>query len=338
MVEARDALLADPKFSTLLDRFTDGDAKHAWDLMSGVKTVEDMHIAIDTYTEIILANSCDDEIEVEGIANLKGLKESGFLLVSNHKTHVADSLFISYALMKNGFDRLYSVSGSNLLEADYIRHILRSYNCFFLPDAANGLSRSTPRALSRYIAKERRQGHSVWIAQRIGPGEDETDVKVIKMLTLANRDRPIDKRLSFSDWLKRMNIVPVCISYEILACDWALARALDGSYTESSAEVERNVVDGLAGYKGHIDIEFGKPLGEGILNPRAAAARIREDIKSMRHFWPIRYAALDWINGNSANDDKYSAADMDKLLARVQGYEPDFGKKICRVYAESLLN
>ena len=67
--------------------------------------------------------------------------------------------------------------------------------------------------LSTYIYKSIvEDSENIWIAQREGrasDGNDLSDAAVLKMLFLSNR-----KKMKIKEWLKKVNLTPVVISYE----------------------------------------------------------------------------------------------------------------------------
>jgi len=118
--------------------------------------------------------------------------------------------------------------------------------------------------LSTYIQHVLDGGTSVWIAQREGrakDGIDKTDAALIKMLHIAGKRQG----LSLSETVKKLNIVPVSISYEYDPCDQMKAnelraKAQEGEYIKADGEDIESIVKGITGYKGKVHVSIGKPL------------------------------------------------------------------------------
>ena len=101
---------------------------------------------------------------------------------------------------------------------------------------------------------------SVWIAQRDGrtkDGNDFTKHGLVKMITLGN-----DKNLI--ETIRRMNITPLTVSYEIEPCDKLKARELAISehtvYQKQPGEDFNSIKQGIFGQKGRISLAIGKPI------------------------------------------------------------------------------
>ena len=103
-----------------------------------------------------------------------------------------------------------------------------------------------------------------WIAQRDGrakDGFDRTEPALLKMFLLAWRG----ECPSFGDWLRRVSLVPVSVSYELDPCAATKAKELyhlarDGSYEKPPGEDHASMVQGIFGFKGRTHVAFGEPV------------------------------------------------------------------------------
>src|SRR5690606_9440951 len=91
-------------------------------------------------------------------------------------------------------------------------------------------------------------------------GKDKTNSAVLGMIAL---NKP--KTEEFAEYIRKLRIVPVSISYEYDPCDAAKARELflqrtEGSYQKEENEDVRSIAMGIAGNKGNIHLAFGDVL------------------------------------------------------------------------------
>ena len=99
--------------------------------------------------------------------------------------------------------------------------------------------------LSKYIDHSLfKDKESIWIAQKEGranDGNDFSDVAILKMLYLCKR-----KELSFSEWVKTTNIIPISISYEYDPLDIIKATGWDHHETMTLEEINKSDLEELA--------------------------------------------------------------------------------------------
>lgn len=304
--------------------------------------------------ERIIAQSMT-ALTVEG---LEGLDPSrAYLFMSNHRDIVLDSAFINYSLNKAGFATSEIAIGSNLLEIEWIRDLVRINKSFIV-------KRNLPlqemleasKTLSAYINHAvTEKGASVWIAQREGrakDGNDRTNPGLLKMFGLGT-----DKNLL--QHLIDLNIIPVSISYEYDPCDQLkipelAAKSRGQSYTKKPGEDLQHMLFGIQGAKGRVQLNFGQPIAEKLAaltdvrnrneQLRQAALIIDQQIQENYHLWPSNYVAADLLAGNNRFSDHYTAAEQETFSAymskRLQDFseEPEAQRLFLEMYANPVLN
>lgn len=206
-----------------------------------------------------------------------------YLFVSNHRDIAMDSGFLNYALWHNGFDTTRIAIGDNLLRKRYATDLMRLNKSFVVRRSASGMKAMYANHMltSRYIQESIAQGQSVWIAQREGrakDGVDRTEPAIIKMFHLSQR-----KQGRFEDVIERLRIVPVSVSYELDPCDLMKARELfvtatQGRYDKREDEDMQSIVQGIVGFKGRVQLTFGRRLGANLHTPDDVAAAIDRQI------------------------------------------------------------
>ena len=190
-------------------------------------------------------------------------KEKSYLFIANHRDIILDSALLQIYLVENGLQTTRSAIGDNLLMAPIYTDLAKICNMFTVIRANTSrtmLINST--LLSEYIrmsiCKDKK---SVWIAQRNGrtkDGLDKTQQGVLKMLYSS-------EKTDIFQSLKKLNIVPVTISYEFEPCDRMKAREVvltkqNKIYIKEHNEDYRSITTGIFSYKGRVHLEFGEPI------------------------------------------------------------------------------
>lgn len=253
----------EPNFIKALQMFLpDKEEKDLKSIFQNIESIKDFQSLLVSPVMSKITEDTTDGFTYSGIENLD--KNQGYLFISNHRDIALDSALINYALHLEGLDTFYIAIGSNLLDLDWVRHLVRINKSFIV-------RRNVPiqemykasQNLSAYIHMLRAEKEvSVWIAQREGrakDGNDKTQPGLLKMLTL-NKGRQ-----DITGFFKKLNIVPIAISYEKDPCDVlkipSLAAERQGeSYNKQKGEDEQNMLQGITGQKGKVNISFGKPL------------------------------------------------------------------------------
>jgi len=262
-----------------------------------------------------------------------------YLFMSNHRDIALDPAFTNYALFNNGFDTVRIAIGDNLLTKPWVSDLMRLNKSFIVQRSARGPRQilKAYRTLSAYIAHSlATERSSIWIAQREGRaknGIDKTEPAIIKMLTM-NQDKQSE---TFAEYIERLHIVPVSISYELDPCDELKAQELQqragrGSYEKAEHEDVASIATGIAGNKGHVHVAFGTPVGAGFETPEAVAREVdRQVINNYALHGTNRYAykALHHVEAPTGEIVAAAATCSEAdFLARIQAMPAP-----CRPYA-----
>jgi hypothetical protein len=186
--------------------------------------------------------------------------------------------------------------------------------------------------LSAYIAHSLNEGENIWIAQKEGrakDGNDVTDPAILKMFYMAGKQQGIE----FKDYMQRLRIVPVSLSYELDPCDSAKAnelwqRATQGEYKKAEFEDIDSIIRGITGEKGRIHIHFGE-ITEEFESPEQLAALIDQQIYQGYKIYPINQAAA----GDAV--DQHTQTSWQQRLATV---DADAQPYLATMYANPLKN
>lgn len=275
--------------------------------------------------------------------------------VSNHRDIVLDSAILSLKLIEAHYDTTVEIAiGDNLLIYPWIRTLVKINKAFTV---RRGLSprqlMESSQLMSRYIHHAVvDKGENIWIAQREGRAKDSDD----------RTQESVLKMLAYGGPISELNIVPLAISYEYDPCDWLKAKEFqlkrdNPAYKKTKQDDLENMKTGIMGYKGRIHYECAPCINEWIdeyegLSKNdfytAVAQRIDKEIHKGYRLFPGNYIALDMINGNSANNDKYTDADVKRFKDYIKGQldkidipgkdEPFLREKLLMMYANPARN
>ena len=197
--------------------------------------------------------------------------ESGYahLFMSNHRDISLDSTLLNFVLHEHGHDTCYLAVGDNLLTNPLAEDFLKLNKAFVVRRSVSGSKAlfASMNTTSRFVRDALTSGDSVWIAQREGrakDGLDRTEPAILKMLMLAFRKEV----QTMGEWLQRVRLVPVSISYELDPCDRRKAHELfvaqrDGSFLKGDEDDFEAMLEGADGFKGRVHVHFGeRVLGE----------------------------------------------------------------------------
>lgn len=229
----------------------------------GIESVGDFQARIETYLSNVIKKTTTSLTE-SGLSSLELKRAHCF--VSNHRDIAMDSAFVNWCLYREGAQTLRIAIGDNLLTKPFASDLMRLNKSFIVNRSAKGPREKLKAAkkLSKYIYTSiAEDGSNIWIAQREGrakDGCDKTNPAIISMLGL-NRNKSED----FAEYIHRLNIVPVSISYEFDPCDESKARELYhkekyGSYEKQQHEDVASIAYGITGFKGCVHVAYGDPL------------------------------------------------------------------------------
>ncbi len=111
------------------------------------------------------------------------------------------------------------------------------------------------------------------------------------------------KTESFSDYINKLQIVPLSISYELDPCDAAKAKELyavdsEGSYQKTEHEDASSIAKGIAGPKGNVHVSFGSPLRGEFKNAEEVAVAIDRQVVNNYVLHPTNFFAYKMLNGD----------------------------------------
>lgn len=299
--------------------------------VSEVDTIRDFQMVLANYMKKMIARTTT-KLSCTGIDLLD--PEEAYLFISNHRDIAMDPAFVNWVRHQCGMDTVRIAIGDNLLRKPAVSDMMRLNKSFIVNRSATG--REMMKALTQlsgYIDHSISGGHSIWLAQREGrakDGNDATDPAILKMLYMAHR-----KERSFAEQVKRLNIVPVSISYEYDPCDSLKAnelyeKATQGSYEKSQYEDIASIVKGITGDKGHVHLAFGDPIEGDFDTPEALAAEIDRQIISNYYLHPSNLIA--------AGQESGTAEQQQGLDERLQAVTDGAQDILRQMYANPVLN
>lgn len=272
-----------------------------------------------------IVKNTSDGLSYSGFENIN--PDICYLFIGNHRDIVLDSAILQILLHENNFPTSEITFGSNLMYSDFVVDAGKLNKMFKVQRGESGRDfYLSSRKLSSYIRHaitEKKQ--SVWIAQRNGrtkDGIDKTEQGLIKMFSISG---PRDFEESFSV----LNIVPLTISYEYEPCDVLKAREImltkRGPYVKAPDEDLRSILQGIAGYKGRIDLKVGKPvnnllpaISESKDKHRELAEAIDRSIHGDYKLWPTNFIAYDILEKGTRFEKDYSHEEKQKFLGYIE--------------------
>lgn len=296
----------------------------------------------------------------------EGLTTSGFekldpntsyLFISNHRDIILDTSLLNVSLFDHGLIMTASAIGDNLVQKEFLLKLSRLNRNFLVQ---RGLSPrellQSSKLMSEYmyhlLAKENR---SVWIAQREGrtkDGNDATHQGVLKMLGMANDE---DKVM---DFLKKLKIVPVSISYEYdptdaLKMPQLIALSKDEVYIKEKNEDFITLLSGIIGQKKRIHIHVGEVLDSEYEKIKAetdnnnkqiqALAQVIDDsILQSYKLWPTNFIAYDILYKTTKFEHLYNEKERllfeRRLEMRIDAENEIMREGFLAMYANPVVN
>jgi len=253
-----------------------------------------------------------------------------YLYVSNHRDIMLDASLFQYSLVDSGRETAQITFGANLMSSQLIIDIGKS-NKMFRVERGGKLKDfyMSSRHLSEYIRHVIcEEGESVWIAQRNGrtkDGNDQTDQGIIKMFCLS---MPEDKIKA----MESLHLVPLSVSYEWEPCDVLKAlelyeTRLSGKYVKKPGEDQNSIITGIAQWKGRVVFNVCDPITAEDLLPftdltnneyhKQVAALVDQRIREAYTLFPNNYIAHDLRYGQKKYADRYTEAEKEAFLRRV---------------------
>lgn len=324
-------------------------------VLRNVKGVADFQRLMVHFVNHIIEKSMT-EFTWSGLEHLD--PDQSYVFISNHRDITLDSTMMNYVLLKTGMHSAEIAIGDNLLSDPLIADVMRLNKSFVVKRSVPGMKAKLAALtqLSEYISHSRASGNSIWIAQREGrakDGLDRTDPAIIKMLHIHNRKQKID----FAESMRRLNIVPVAISYEYDPCDVLKAsemqaRAADHYVKRENEDVE-SILRGIAHPKGRVHIHFGQPLQGDYQNADEVAAALDQAIVAGYRLFPSNVVAFEQLQSLLPSWDALAAqarqwmptidaAELSRTAAefssRLASYPQKVQELILEMYANPLLS
>ncbi len=301
---------------------------------SKVATIRDCQEYVAQFMEGVIKNSTDG-FTYEGFDKLDPKK--GYLFISNHRDISLDPAFIDMCCHYNNLDTVKIAIGDNLLRMPVATDLMKLNKSFIVKRSLTSVKDKIKAfsELSAYIGAAIRENHNVWIAQREGrakDGNDATEDAILKMFYMFGKKLG----MSFPEYIKTLNIVPVSISYEFDPGDVMKARELyeksqTGNYTKSEFEDIDSIVGGIKGYKGRVHVSAGEPLTGEYADASALSRAIDTFIYSHYKLFPSVLVA-------AGHDEKVSPEEKSKFMERINCAPEELRPYMMKMYGAPYFN
>lgn len=285
-------------------------------------------------------------------------KNTSYLFISNHRDIILDTSLLNASLYEHGLRMTTSAIGDNLVKKPFLKNLARLTRSFIIKRGipSRELLESSKR-ISAFIRQSLlRENRSLWIAQREGrtkDGNDMTHKGVLKMIGMA-----ADPGENILDYFKKLNVVPVSISYEydptdVLKMPELLAKARSEAYIKGENEDFHTLLNGIIGQKRGIHIHIGEVLTEqidtisetvsgSVKQLQELADLIDQQIIMGYRLWPTKYIAYDLLNNTTQFADKYTSEEKELFERRfkkgVDQNDPMAIKSFLAMYANPVAN
>lgn len=301
----------------------------------GINSIDEMQKVVGGYMEHMIV-STTTSFTYSGLDKIDPTKN--YLFVSNHRDIAMDPAFVNWALYSEKFKTVRIAIGDNLLSKPYVADLMRMNKSFIVKRSVSGMREMMKSLahLSDYIFSSLQGESNIWIAQREGrakDGFDKTEPAIIKMFYVHGKKQ----KMSFSDYINTLNIVPVAVSYEFDPCDQQKAqeiydRAEFGEYKKSQFEDIESIVRGITGQKGRVHVAFGQPLKGEFSDAETVAQEIDRQIYKNYHLHSSNFIA--------AKQDlpSIAKADQEVFNARLQAVKPALQEIVLKMYANPVNN
>ena len=299
-----------------------------------VKTIHDVQVYVAAFMNGIIKKQTDGFIHT-GFDKLDPKK--GYLFISNHRDISLDPAFLNMALFGNNIDTVKIAIGDNLLKMPEATDLMKLHKSFIVKRSLTNVKDKIKAfsKLSQYIGLAIKENKNVWIAQREGrakDGNDATEEAILKMFYMYGKKQG----LSFKDYIKSLNIIPVSITYEYDPGDEAKAKELyekehNGSYVKGEMEDIKSIVDGILGYKGRVHFAAGDPLTGDYENAKELAHAIDKFIYEHYEIFPSTLLAAGITDGVTAEQKEF-------FEKRIANMKPEYRDYALRMYAAPYIN
>ncbi|MGF1564589.1 MAG: hypothetical protein ACFCUH_04410 [Flavobacteriales bacterium] len=287
------------------------------EMMGEIRNVDDFQTEISAPAFKVIAQTTTSGLT---FSNLDAIKpDEAYLFLSNHRDIILDSALLNVSLLEMGFPTTQIAIGDNLLHNDLIKDLVRINKSFIVNRNVNPKEMlAVSKRLSNYIHKTICEDKiSIWLAHKEGrskDGDDRTASGLMKMLVSGGDD-------TINEALKKLNIVPMVVSYEYDPCDIYKAHELlqkrdNGQYEKTPGEDYRSALKGITGHKGRVNITIGNKLRSSLERLpadlpkneqyRMLSAEIDRRMHLRYRLWPTNYIAYDLQNGTREYANEYT--------------------------------
>lgn len=199
-------------------------------------------------------------VTLSGLENIDD--DHAYMFIANHRDITFDPALLQYYFFTEHRRTSRIAVGDNLFTTPLLGEIAKLNKMIKVKRSGTMREKlENSQKLAAYIQKSiLEDNESVWIAQRDGrtkDGNDYTKHGLVKMITLGNHDNLIE-------FLRRMKITPVTVSYEIEPCDKLKARESAISehtvYHKKPGEDFESIKQGIFGPKGRVALTIGKTI------------------------------------------------------------------------------
>ena len=282
------------------------------------------------------------------VSGEENLTNKTTLFIGNHRDIALDAAFLNYALLQKGLNTARIAIGDNLLDKDFAEELMRLNKSFVVHRNIKGIKETYKKLhrLSSYIYKSIvEDSESIWIAQREGranDGNDLTDAAVLKMLFLSNR-----KKMKIQEWLEKVNLTPVVISYEFNPLD--ILKKQGKRSLEELEKANKNeryiseLINGITGYKGGVHLHICKPVLNKINSFDQLVTEINDSIQGNYKLWPSNNFAVNELSKMEKSYEPFIKENLDtdkssQFMSRFKDFEDSKLQETLRTYARSVIN
>ena len=282
------------------------------------------------------------------VSGEENLTNKTTLFIGNHRDIALDAAFLNYALLQKGLNTARVAIGDNLLDKDFAEELMRLNKSFVVHRNIKGIKETYKKLhrLSSYIYKSiTEDSESIWIAQREGranDGNDLTDAAVLKMLFLSNR-----KKMKIREWLEKVNLTPVVISYEFNPLDVSKKHGKRNLKEPGKANKNEGyiseLINGIAGYKGGVHLHICKPVLNKINSFDQLAEQINDSIQGNYKLWPSNNFAVNELSRTEKSYEPFFKENLDankssQFMGRFNDFEDSKLQETLRTYARPVIN
>ncbi len=155
------------------------------------------------------------------------------------------------------------------------------------------------------------------------------------------------KELSFCEWIKKINFIPVSISYEYDPLDVTKARGWDHHEEMSLEEINESVLQelatGLFRDKGRVHLHICDPIEYDGDDIEELSRLIEQEILANYKIWPTSHIAAKALSNTDPSIDffdenKIKLLQESKFLNRFNGLEENVRKECLETYVRPMIN